>query len=84
MAERSPREQGAGGVQETGDIRGGEVGEKYYLNYVPINLNALAGGGGSAGKGWRFDEGAKILVNLVKNLPLEAKYQIKDKRCTYL
>ena len=39
------------------------MGEKYYLNYVPINVNALAGGGGSAGKGWRFDEGAKLLVN---------------------
>lgn len=42
----SPREQGTGGVQETGDIRGGEGGEKYYLNYVPINVNALAGEGG--------------------------------------
>ena len=63
LAERSPREQGTEGVQETGDIRGGEGGEKYYLNYVPINVKALAGEGGSAGKGWRFDEGAKLLVN---------------------
>ena len=53
------------------------------------------GGGGGAGKGWGFDQGAKILVNFPRvgqhmfikcsqNPHPGAKYQIKDKLCTYL
>ena len=32
-------------------------------NYAHINVNPVGEGGGSAGKGWGFDEKVKILVN---------------------
>ena len=32
------------------------------ISYAPINVNPV-GGGGSAGKGWGFDQEVKILVN---------------------
>ena len=61
---------------------------------APINVNPV-GGGGSAGKGWGFDQEVKIWSiaqgwgsirspNVVKNPHPGAKYQIKDEPCSYL